>query len=179
MASLAVQARTSCRPFGRLSTRAPRHIDLRFLSPSGWDNSFLSTVSSTTMQNPRNLLSCSPRIAPGVANNPFFQIAFDRIRSCTLQETASARQNPGTDVLGVGLESVLREKSGETRCVAENRDGKPSYLQRHKIPEVPRQSKVHLCVTELSPILLTDGVCTEQRFQGTLVLALTLQKPPT
>jgi hypothetical protein len=179
MASLAVQARTSCRPFGTLSTRGPRRIDLRFLSPSWRDNSFLLTVSSTTMQNPRNLPSCSPRIVQGVANNLFSQIAFGRIRSCTLQETASARQNPGTDVLEVGLESVLREKSGETRCVAENRDGKPSYLQRHKIPEVPRQSKVHLCVTELSPILLTDGVCTEQRFQGTLVLALTLQKPPT
>src|SRR3984957_6532514 len=141
MASLAVQARTSCRPFGTLSTRGPRHIDLRFLSPSWSDNSFLLAVSSTTMQNPRNLLSCSPRIAPGVANNPFFQIAFGRIRSCTLQETASARQNPGTNVSEVGLESVLREKSGETRCVAESRDGKPSYLQCHKIPEGLRQSK--------------------------------------
>jgi hypothetical protein len=45
-----------------------------------------------------------------------------------LQETASARQNPGTNVSEVGLESVLREKSDETRCVAESRDGKPCYL---------------------------------------------------
>src|ERR1700722_6477163 len=157
MAGSAVQARTSCRPFGTLYTRGPRPIDLRFLSPSWSDNSFLLAVSSTTMQNPHNLLSCSPRIAPGVANNPFFQIAFGRIRSCTLQETASARQNPGTNVSEVGLESVLREKSGETRCVAESRDGKPFYLQCHKTAEAPRQSKVHQCVTRLKPILLTKA----------------------
>jgi len=155
MASLAVQARTFCRPFGTLSTHGPRHIDLRFLPPSGWDNSFLLTVSSTTMQNPRNLLSCSPRIVPAVANNLFSQIAFRRIRSCTLQETASARQNPDTNVSEAGLESVPRGKWAETRCVAESRDGKPFYLQRHKIPEVLRQSKVHQCVTGLRPILLT------------------------
>jgi hypothetical protein len=131
------------------------------------------------MQNPRNLLSCSPRIVPGVANNLFSQIAFGRIRSCTLQETASARQNPGTNVSKVGLESVLREKWAETRCVAESRDGKPFYPQCRKIPEVLRQSKVHQCVTGLRPILLTKGFSTELRSRGVLVLALTLQKPPT
>lgn len=119
---------------------------------------------STTMQNLHSLLSYSLRIVPGVANNPFARIAFRPIRSCSLKGTVLMLRSPNTRFSKAGLRSVPRGRSAENHCAGENRGEKPSCPRCRKIPEIPRQSKVHQCVTSLRLILSIKGVPMAPRF---------------